>query len=105
MIYSSLKIISILLIERDDQKEELPINHVYIVKLLEILIDYHEGLGNTDAIKDFLYDLRKVFPCRHCSGELKKNKNCDMETYLDIIRECKDAEKSQDLLQYQKYGK
>lgn len=64
--------------------DDLPINHSYIERLLEILFAYHQEEGTLYVFKEFLYDLRKIFPCAGCRLELKKQKRCNIETYLKI---------------------
>lgn len=98
-ILSDSQVYDLFWIKAQDGNDILPVNHVYIMKLLQILGNYHEEMGTLDIFNDFLYDLRKIFPCEQCRKELKRNKNCDMETYLDIIGRCQ----SQDGIQDQKY--
>lgn len=71
-----------------DGPDVLPVNHQFIVKLLQVLGNYHEEMGMLDVFKDFLYELRKVIPCDECQKQLKKNKDGDIEDYFNIISTC-----------------
>ena len=88
-----------------DGPDVLLVNHMYIVKLLQVLGNYHEEMGTLDTFKDFIYDLRKIMPCDECQRELKKNKDGNIEDYLDIISKCQaqNALKSRIGAQEQKY--
>lgn len=66
----------------------LPINHQYIIKLLQIFNDYSKENNNLTEFNKFFKLLRKVFPCQVCGDKLKESKKLSFKKQIKIIEKC-----------------